>query len=337
VLKVGYFPCTQDPPSGENIGRILHEAVAEARVAEQSGFDSCLFSEHHQQMDGYVPNPLLLAGMFGMQLERLKIGTCVTLLPLQHPVHVAEDCAIIDQMTQGRLILGIGVGYQEEDFSPFGVSIAERVKRSEEGIEILRKAWLGERFSYSGRHYRLDNVLISPRPFQRNGPPIWMAAWTEPGLKRAARMADGWLTDPLQSIGVIRRFAEVYRAQASKLGRAPFVALMRDVWVAESTERARQESGPLMYTHRFYFRHNGYVEDEYLKGVRSEEDWTFERAAKDRFIVGSPQDCLEQLQMWQREIRPDYLVLRMRHPGGPDHQRVVDAIKLFGEKVLPYL
>jgi hypothetical protein len=80
-----------------------------------------------------------------------------------------------------------------------------------------------------------------------------------------------------------------------------------------------------------------YVEDKYLKRVRSKEDWTFERAAKDRFMVGSAQDSLEQLQMWQREIQPDYLILRMRHPGGPGHQRVVDFVKLFGEKVLPDL
>jgi alkanesulfonate monooxygenase SsuD/methylene tetrahydromethanopterin reductase-like flavin-dependent oxidoreductase (luciferase family) len=337
MLKVGYFPCTQDPPLGENIGRVLGEGVVEAQVAEQSGFDSCLFSEHHQQPDGYIPNTLVLAAMFGMRTERLKVGSCITILPLQHPVHVAEDSAIIDQMTGGRMILSVGVGYQEGDFVPFGVSIKERAKRTEEGIEIIRKCWLGERFSYNGKHYKLDQILVTPKPIQKNGPPIWMAAWTDVGIKRVARFADGWITDPLQSVGVIKRFTDLYRSETRKLGRPPFIALMRDVWVADSTAAARGESGPLMYTHRFYFRNGAYVEDEHLQGVRSEEEWTFERAAKDRFIIGSPDDCREQLRMWQQEIRPDYLILRMRHPGGPEHKRIVGAIRLFGEKVLPHL
>src|SRR5207237_6159100 len=99
VMNVGYFPCTQDPPNGANIGAVLRESIVEAQVAEESGFDSCLFSEHHQQEDGYVPNVILMAGMVGVATKKIKVGTCVTLIPLWHPVHVAEDAAIVDQMT----------------------------------------------------------------------------------------------------------------------------------------------------------------------------------------------------------------------------------------------
>ena len=235
------------------------------------------------------------------------------------------------------MILGVGVGYQGADFDAFGASAEERAKRTEEGIEIIKKCWTEERFSHQGKHYQLNNVSITPKPMQKPRPPIWMAAWTDIGLKRTARMTDGWLTDPLQSIGVIKRFADLYRAECAKRQVKPYISLMRDVWVADSMEKAKQESEPLMYTHRFYFRNKGYVEDEYLKGITSEEQWTFERAQKDRFISGSPEHCREQLQMWQKEIRADYLVLRMRHPGGPDHKRVIEGIKMFGEKVLPHL
>ncbi|MGD0076199.1 MAG: LLM class flavin-dependent oxidoreductase, partial [Candidatus Binataceae bacterium] len=121
-MKVAYFPCTQDPPLGENIARIMREAIAEAQIAEKVGFDACLFSEHHQQADGYLPNPLLAAGLIGMKTEKMRVGTCISLLPLAHPVHMAEDCAVIDQMTGGRVILGVGVGYQAVDFEAFNVS-----------------------------------------------------------------------------------------------------------------------------------------------------------------------------------------------------------------------
>jgi len=336
MVKVGYFPCTQDPPNADNIARVLREAVVEAQVAEQSGFDSCLFSEHHQQADGYIPNVLMLAGMVGMKTERLKVGTCVVLIPLQHPVHVAEDAAIIDQMTGGRMILSLGVGYQQVDFDAFGIPIAERAGRAEEGIEIIRKAWAPGRFSHEGKFYKLANVSVTPKPAQKNMP-IWLAAWTRPGLRRAGRIADAWITSPLESIPVIKSFAETYRAEARKHGRQPCVVLMRDVLVSDSWEAARRASEPLMYTHRFYFRNNGYAMDDVLRNVKSEAEWTFDVAAPNRFIAGSPNDCLEQLRTWKREVEFDYLVLRMRHPGGPAHEQVVKAIRTFGEKVIPQL
>ncbi|HZO80425.1 MAG TPA: LLM class flavin-dependent oxidoreductase [Candidatus Binataceae bacterium] len=337
MLKAGYFPCTQDPPRGENIGKVLREAIVEAQVAEQSGFDSCLFSEHHQQEDAYIPNVILMAGMVGVNTTKIRVGTCVTLIPLWHPVHAAEDAAIVDQITGGRMILSVGVGYQERDFSAFGLSISERAGRSEEGVEVVKKCWTEERFSYRGKFYQLDNVMITPKPFQKPRPPIWMAAWTNVGLKRAARIADAWITSPLEHVQVIKQFANLYREETRKQGKTPYLVLMRDVLVSDSWEAARRESEPLMYTHRFYFRNNGYAMDDVIKNVKSEEQWTFDVAAPNRFIAGSPKDCLQQLQMWQKEVQPDYLVLRMRHPGGPSHERVKQAISTFGREVLPKL
>jgi alkanesulfonate monooxygenase SsuD/methylene tetrahydromethanopterin reductase-like flavin-dependent oxidoreductase (luciferase family) len=337
MLKTGYFPCTQDPPRGENIGRVLREAIVEAQEAEESGFDSCLFSEHHQQEDCYIPNVILMAGMVGVATKKIKVGTCVTLIPLWHPVHVAEDAAIVDQMTGGRMILSVGVGYQERDFAAFGLSIKERAGRSEEGVEVVKKCWTEERFSFSGKFYKLNEVTITPKPLQKPRPPIWMAAWTDVGLKRTARIADAWITSPLEHVQVIKRFADLYRSEARKHGKKPYLVLMRDVWVSDSWEAARRESGPLMYTHKFYFRNNGYAMDDVIRNVKSEDQWTFDVAAPNRLIAGSPKDCREQLKMWQKEVQPDYLVLRMRHPGGPSHQQVREAIRTFGKEIAPGL
>lgn len=335
MISVGYFPCQQDPPRAERIHQLWEEVVAEAELAEEVGFDSCLFSEHHQQADGYFPNPLLAAGLVGARTKRLRVGTCVLLAPLYHPSHVAEDAALIDIATGGRLILGVGVGYQPVDFEAFGLSIADRAGRSEESIEIIRRAWTEERFSFEGKHFQLRDLSISPKPLQKPRPPIWMAAWTKIGLRRAARIADGWLADPVQSLPVIKGFAEIYRAECAKQAKKPYVALMRDVWVSDTLAKAKAESDPIMFTHRFYWRNQAYVPDAYLEGVTEESQWTFERAVKDRFVVGSPEACREELARWQEAIRPDYWVLRMRHPGGPDHERVRQAIRLFGEKVIP--
>jgi alkanesulfonate monooxygenase SsuD/methylene tetrahydromethanopterin reductase-like flavin-dependent oxidoreductase (luciferase family) len=182
MVRIGYLPCTQDPPSGAHMMRVIDESIAEAQMAEASGWDGCFISEHHQQADGYLPNPLLMAGLVGMQTQRLTVGTSVLLLPLYYPVHVTEDCAVIDLATKGRLILGVGVGYQVSDFAAFEVPIAERAARMEEALAILRHGWSGQRFSFSGKYFHHQDTLITPVPLQRPGPPVWMAAWAPAGL-----------------------------------------------------------------------------------------------------------------------------------------------------------
>src|SRR6201988_1976291 len=144
MLPVGYLPCTHDPPSGANMARVIDEILGEAQAVEASGWDGCFITEHHQQEDGYLPNPLLMAGLVGMKTQRIKVGTCVLLLPLHDPIHVAEDCAAIDLATKGRLVLSVGVGYQPPDFDVFEISTERPGARTEEALAIIRRAWTGE-------------------------------------------------------------------------------------------------------------------------------------------------------------------------------------------------
>jgi alkanesulfonate monooxygenase SsuD/methylene tetrahydromethanopterin reductase-like flavin-dependent oxidoreductase (luciferase family) len=136
---------------------------------------------------------------------------------------------------------------------------------------------------------------------------------------------------------VIKDYAARYRAAAEKAGRKPHICLMRDAIVADNMAAAEAASEPTMYTHRFYFQYGAYVPDEYFKDVKKPEDMTFAQTAKDRLIVGSPDDCLEQLLHWKEEIQPDYLIIRLRQPGGPSHENTLNAIRTFGEKVIPKL
>jgi alkanesulfonate monooxygenase SsuD/methylene tetrahydromethanopterin reductase-like flavin-dependent oxidoreductase (luciferase family) len=164
-----------------------------------------------------------------------------------------------------------------------------------------------------------------------------MASWTTPGLKRAARVGDGWLADPVQSLPVIKGFADRYREECAQTGRKAFIALMRDAVIADDLRQAEAESSPTMYTHRFYFQHGAYVPDRYTEGIERAEDLTFARAAEDRIIVGSPRDCLQQLERWKSEVRPDYLIVRFRQPGGPSHAKTLESIRIFGREVIPKL
>ena len=338
TMRVGYFPCTQDPPAGENVAGLIDEIIEQAQLCEAVGFDGFFFTEHHQQEDGYLPAPVLMAGLVGMHTKTLKVGTCVLLMPLYHPIRLAEDIAVIDQATRGRFIAAAaGIAYQPLDFAAFGVPQRQRVRRTEEGVEILRQAWTGKPFSFPSKYHSIEDVRVTPTPYQDGGPPIWLAGWTPPGLARAGRMADAWIADPIQSLPVIKDYADQYRSEAKKHGRKPSVILMRDCVISPTAAATHEKSGPTMETHRWYFEFGGYIQDEYIKDVKAPSELTFDIAAKDRLIAGTPEQCLEQLQMWTEVVKPDYLMLRMRQPGGPPQTEALADIRLFGEKVIPQL
>lgn len=122
-MKFGIYSSIADPPAGENLALRIEEVVAEAKLAESVGFDSCFFGEHHQDRDGFLPSPLIVSAAVAAQTTTLNLGTSVILLPLHHPVKMAEDVITLDIVSRGRFILGVGLGYQPVDFRTFDVPV----------------------------------------------------------------------------------------------------------------------------------------------------------------------------------------------------------------------
>jgi probable F420-dependent oxidoreductase len=224
----GLYAAIGGPPRGERLQQCIDEVCAEAQLAEQVGFDAILVGEHHQHRDGFLPSPLIVSTAVAARTQKIRIGTGILLLPLYHPVHVAEDAATLDIISKGRLILGVDMGYQAGDFSAFGVPLSQRVSRLEEGIEVIRGCWTHERFSYEGRRFRLDDVAVYPKPVQRPHPPIWVGAMTDESIRRAARYGDAWLTGMTQPMQNILRHTRLYETQARALHRPAHTILMRD-------------------------------------------------------------------------------------------------------------
>jgi alkanesulfonate monooxygenase SsuD/methylene tetrahydromethanopterin reductase-like flavin-dependent oxidoreductase (luciferase family) len=127
----GLYAAIGDPPRGERLRQCIDEVCAEAQLAEQVGFDAILVGEHHQHRDGFLPSPLIVSTAVAARTQKIRIGTGILLLPLYHPVHVAEDAATLDIIANGRLILGVGMGYQAGDFGAFGIPPGQRVSRLE--------------------------------------------------------------------------------------------------------------------------------------------------------------------------------------------------------------
>src|SRR6266446_6348862 len=312
-VKFGLYSSIANPPRGEHLDRCIDEVIAEAQLAEASGFDSCFFGEHHQDQDGFLPSPLIVATAVAARTKRLRVGTSVILLPLHHPVRVAEDVITLDLVSRGRVVLGVGIGYQASDFSAFAVPMEERAARFEESVEILRLCWAGERFSYRGKHYTLEDVQIRPRPYQKPGPPLWIGA-SVPATARA----------------------DIYKEAARKAGRVSEVVQMRDAWVAPTRADADLVYGPhVMTAYRYYWEHR-LAE---FANMPADTKFTLENLAPDRLILGDPETCVREFQRWQKATGASTFLLRLRHAhsGGPPHDRIMEAIRLFGERVLPYV
>lgn len=339
-MKFGIVLNTEDPPAGAHIDRVIDEACVEAQVAEECGFDGCFAVENHQMPNGMIPSPLILAAAVAARTKRIRVGTDIVILPLYHPVRVAEDGAVIDNLSKGRFILGVASGFLRSDFAAFGVPFSRRVSLFEEGVEIIRRAWTEERFSFVGKRFDLKNLSIMPRPMQKPHPPIWVGALSAEGVKRAARIGDAWASTPMHNLAGIKRLARIYREHAEKRGKRPSVALMLWAWTAENRVKALAEyEKGVMRTVRDYwtfgaFHVEGHEEfDPWASRAKTEAEVTFDNV-RDRVILGSPEECIEQIQEWQEATGADYCVLRFRHAEGPSHEHAVRALRLFGEKVI---
>lgn len=301
-------------------------------AVDELGFDAVWLSEHHFAEDGYCPSVLAVAAAIAARTRRVRIGTNILVLPLHHPLRVAEDGATIDAISGGRFQLGVGAGYREEEFSTFGVPLSERGSRLQEGIELIRRAWTEPVVDFQGKHFRADGLTVRPQPVQ-SPPPIWIGGRTEAATRRAGRIGDGFIV----SRG--REQVRWFREAAADAGRDPDalgLATIRVVHVAESAERALEAIGPGLLYH----------ENGYSSWFKSAADLGHERELTghgsvsdlplDRYVLGDPETVAARILELRREYGFNELIIWGRLPGVPwDEAR--RSLRLFADEVMPRL
>lgn len=321
-MEFGLIPCKWD----------YRDAIEEAVFADELGFDSIWAVEHHG--DPLVcPSPLVALGGYAARTSRIKIGTYAVVLPFHHPIQVAEAGALLDRMSNGRFVLGVGLGYRQEEFDLYGVPMRERVSRLVEGVEIIKTLWTNTQVTLKGRHYEIRGFTLYPRPLQRPRPPIWIGAAAEPAIRRAAVIGDAWMASPAGDLSELRRGSAAYWEAVRQAGvpeRERQVVIAREVFVAESRREARELAAEAFV---------GLYRDTYIRwhprfqGTRAEEV-TFEAFGEARFVVGDPAECAARIIEFQRQIGFRHLICRMHAPGIP-----LDAVKrsmeLFSKEVAP--
>lgn len=226
------------PPWQVPFPRLYAETLEQIKAVEELGFDSVWVTEHHFTDDGYLPSVLTAAAAIAAVTRRIQIGTSVLLLPLMHPLRVAEDAAVVDVISNGRFIFGAGLGYKVDEFATFGINRRHRPSLMDESLEIISRAWTDERFSFEGRHFHLENLSVTPKPVQKPRPPIWLAGRAEAPMRRAARLGDGVIA--VASNDLIRRYRE-FVAEEGKDPDAATVAVLRSVIISDDPKQTWDE------------------------------------------------------------------------------------------------
>ena len=324
------------------------ELLAECQAAERCGFDGAVVGERRIGVTAYCTSPNVLGGIVLSGTERLTFTPMVVQLPLRNPIEVIQDACVLNSVYRGRYRLGVGAGYNEHEFHLLDVPMNQRGRRMEDGLRTINRFRDDEITVDLGRGVvpALDPALGECRP------EVWVGAWTVPGVERTARLADGWLVDPMRTITAVEELAQVYRRTCAEVGKKPRISLLREAWIAPTDDAALAAYGPfLVQAHAEYFpRMKGGWEDTedsagkpydvkldpWVASMTSKEDLALANLVDDRILVGSPETWRQLLTDWHRRLGFEEVVLRLRFQGGPSPADTIAAIETIGAEVIAH-
>jgi len=323
ALKVGFIPIEG--------GHYYREALEEVIRAEELGFDSVWMEEHHSVTNHYWPSPLPVLAGFATRTSRLVLGTDIIVAAFHHPVRLAEDVAMLDVISNGRLVLGIAIGYKPDEFALYGVELEKRGARFEEQLAIMKGLWTQERVQFNGTYYTLEGRL-EPKPVQKPHPPLWIGGWGDITLRRAATLADNWIPGPTADLTRLlagkKQFLE--RRRAAGLAAPTEWPLTRDVIIADSDQRARELAEQhIMVAYRREYA-GGWRHPFIDASVATDLD----KLMEDRFIIGGPEQCVRRLRRFVEQYGMTHLICRMFFPGMP-HAHIMRGLELLAREVMP--
>ena len=322
---------------------IYSEHIDDAVFAEDLGYDTIWTTEHHFAEDGWSPSLLPILAAIAARTTTIRIGTFIIVLPFHHPVRVAEDAATVDIISNGRLDLGLGQGYWLSEFASFNISRKQRVSRLTEGVEIINKCFSEECFSYEGKYWQLNDIELSPRPIQRPGPPIWVAAMAENSVRRVARL--GYHLAGSGGADLQQFYDDELNTLGQKIEEHS-VSQLRAVYVAETREKAWDDCEQhLHYMMSLYDKRYKEADDmrwgqEVMSApivppigeLRHDKNVSFFQAP---LIIGTPEDAISEIERYLSETRCTHLCMWMQMAGMPS-EKVRSSMSLFAKEVMPH-
>ena len=324
-MKVGLFLNSQAPLS-ESGDALTNELIEQVRTAREAGFQLIATGQHY--LADYIQlQQIPLLSRLAAEAGSMSVATGINLLPLHHPIEIAEQISTINTFTD-EVIVGVGGGYRDIEFESFGIPKSERGPRLEEGIRLMNRLWTEENVSFEGDYYAVDDVTINPRP--REKPPVWVAANAEPAVRRAARVGDAWFANPHSKLSELKRSKTVYDEVRRRSDKDMAIPVFREAFVAPTSKEAKNIARPFLASK--YERYLEWGQDEAMADGEDLKQ-SFEQMAKNRFIIGSPDDVCAEIERYRRELDASHMLLRVRWPGLPQEE-TLKCIEYIGDEVI---
>jgi len=300
---------------------VYERAIERFEIMDQTGYDAVWLAEHHFSGFSVCPSVHMMATMAAARTQRLRIGTAVSLAPFYHPLRLAEEVALLDNLSGGRVNWGAGRGFSRVEFEAFGVPVEESAGRFREAVDIVLGAWTQERLRHEGEHFRFDGVEVLPKPLQQPHPPVWMAATSESAIDWAAGRGFSILMDPHCTHAELASKRQHYGARMTEAGFSAAereIPMARLIAVGESAEQAEAVAR----------RGAAWTVGSYIGGGAHGGVDPVERYVNEVIIHGTPASVIDQIRGLQETASLNYLLC------APLSQL---SFNLITEKVLPAL
>lgn len=327
-MRFGLFSVVDHYPAelARSLGDLYAELMEQVEAAEEWGFDSFWLAEHHFHEYGAVPRPPVWLAAAAQRTRRIRLGSAVVVLPFDHPLRTAEDYAMLDVLSGGRLNLGVGSGYLEHEFAGFGVSREDKRTRFDEALEVLLRAWTGERFSHGGRFFQVKAVRLNVRPVQQPRPPVWVATLRTDGAARVGARGLPVMTIPYASgetVDEMRGALAAYREAFVRAGGRPEDATVPfgfHTHCAETPGQARAEAREPM--------------DRYVRTRLYAVQRSFETLVEQNVVAfGDPEEIVRVARLYESAGFTHFLAIC--NFGGLPHKQVLCSMELIARHVIP--
>jgi alkanesulfonate monooxygenase SsuD/methylene tetrahydromethanopterin reductase-like flavin-dependent oxidoreductase (luciferase family) len=338
---VGLITCQRHPDDPRSDVELYRDAIAVAVEAERLGFDSVWVSEHHFLDDAYMPSLLPVCAAIAARTTRITIGTGLLLAPLYEPIRLAEDAATVDLLSNGRFVLGLGQGWRGEEFDVLRVPMSDRAQLLEDTVSTLRQAWAGGPVT-GGKRVTYPGPIVSPAPARAGGPPIWFGAWVESAIRRAGRLADGYMLARLERVDAATLVHEfgLARDELQKAGRgdAGFAfAMLAAAFAWPDAETGWQLVLPHLHYLNWKYEEIGLERDRSTLALPPPLTPEREDELRGRIITGDPEAVAAHIREYRDAVDGElHFIARLYWPGMPPDVRG-EAMRLFAEEVIPRL
>jgi alkanesulfonate monooxygenase SsuD/methylene tetrahydromethanopterin reductase-like flavin-dependent oxidoreductase (luciferase family) len=319
----------------DDLGRGIQDQSEQVRAVEAAGFTSLAFGHHFLTRPIRLLSPIPFASSLAGISGDMKLIMGVILLPLVHPVQLADDLATLDWVSGGRLVFGVGIGYRPAEFEAMGVSLRDRVGRFMECLDVVKAIWSEDAvWSYQGKHYNFGPTPAGLRPRQEPHPPIWVATDVDNAVKRAARLGAAWYINPRAKLESLAQQLDLYKQTLAEAGHAmPDVfPIRREAFVATTDGEARATA--VRYLKRMLALYESWGQYDVMPGAERKDREFGEDDIPDTYLVGTPERVSDLIAKYHERLGVNHFVLRTQWPGMPQ-LAAMRSIDLLANRLVP--